>query len=99
MRVRFETHQHHNVCEMVFGPGRASRPATAGICCDNGPEFTSRHMLAWCEERKIELMHIQLGRPTQNGRVERFDGKFRDECLNANWFVTLMDARQKVERW
>jgi putative transposase len=60
---------------------------------------TSRHFLAWCEERKIQLIHIQPGRPMQNGRVESFNGKLRDECLNANWFATLMDARQKVERW
>lgn len=75
------------------------RGTPAGVRCDNGPEFTSRHFLAWCEERKIQLIHIQPGRPMQNGRVESFNGKFRDECLNANWFATLMDARQKVERW
>jgi putative transposase len=67
--------------------------------CDNGPEFTSRHFLAWCEERKIQLIHIQPGRPMQNGRVESFNGRFRDECLNANWFPTLMEAQHKVERW
>src|SRR5580700_705869 len=69
------------------------------IRCDNGPEFTSRHFLGWCEERKIQLIHIQPGRPMQNGRVESFNGRFRDECLNANWFPTLMEAQQKVERW
>jgi len=69
------------------------------IRCDNGPEFTSRHFLAWCEERQIRLIHIQPGRPMQNGRVESFHGRFRDECLNANWFATLIDAQQKVERW
>jgi len=67
--------------------------------CDNGPEFTSSHFLAWCEERKIRLIHIQPGRPMQNGRVESFNGRFRDECLNANWFPTLTEAQQKVERW
>jgi putative transposase len=53
--------------------------------CDNGPEFTSRHFLAWCEERGIRLLHIQPGRPMQNGHVESFNGRFRDECLNHNW--------------
>ena len=67
--------------------------------CDNGPEFTSRHFLAWCEERQIRLIHIQPGRPMQNGRVGSFHGRFRDECLNANWFPTLVDAQQRVERW
>lgn len=74
-----------------------SRPEA--LRCDNGPEFTSRHFLAWCEERKIRLIHIQPGRPMQNGRVESFNGRFRDECLNANWFPTLAEAKQKVEQW
>lgn len=69
------------------------------IRCDNGPEFTSRHFLGWCEERGIRLMHIQPGRPMQNGRVESFNGRFRDECLNANWFMTLNEAREKIEQW
>ena len=67
--------------------------------CDNGPEFTSRHFLAWCEERGIRLLHIQPGRPMQNGHVESFNGRFRDECLNHNWFVTLADAKEKIECW
>lgn len=77
----------------------SQRSLPGAVRCDNGPEFTSRHFLAWCEERKIQLIHIQPGRPMQNGRVESFNGRFRDECLNANWFPTLMEAQQKVERW
>jgi putative transposase len=69
------------------------------VRCDNGPEFTSRHFLSWCEEKKIRLVHIQPGRPMQNGRVESFNGRLRDECLNANWFATLADARRKIESW
>jgi putative transposase len=83
------------VLEWVIG----QRGQAAVIRCDNGPEFTSRHFLGWCEERGIRLLHIQPGRPMQNGRVESFNGRFRDECLNANWFMTLMDAREKIERW
>jgi putative transposase len=67
--------------------------------CDNGPEFTSRHFLAWCEEQQIRLIHIQPGRPMQNGRVESFNGRLRDECLNANWFATMNEAKQKIETW
>jgi len=67
--------------------------------CDNGAEFTSRHFLAWCEERGIRLLHIQPGRPMQNGHVESFNGRFRDECLNHNWFTTLADAKEKIENW
>jgi putative transposase len=69
------------------------------IRCDNGPELTSRHFLSWCEERKIQLIHIQPGRPMQNGHVESFNGRLRDECLNANWFRNLSDARGKIAAW
>jgi len=69
------------------------------IRCDNGPELTSRHFLSWCEERKIQLIHIQPGRPMQNGHVESFNGRLRDECLNANWFRNLVDARGKIAAW
>jgi putative transposase len=69
------------------------------IRCDNGPELTSRHFLSWCEERNIQLIHIQPGRPMQNGYVESFNGRLRDECLNANWFRNLMDAGAKITAW
>jgi putative transposase len=77
----------------------AARGTPASLRCDNGPEFTSRHFLAWCAQKKIELVHIQPGRPMQNGHVESFNGRFRDECLNASWFVNLADARTKIESW
>jgi putative transposase len=69
------------------------------IRCDNGPELTSRHFLSWCEERKIQLIHIQPGKPMQNGHIESFNGRLRDECLNANWFHNLADARTKISAW
>jgi putative transposase len=64
------------------------------IRCDNGPELTSRHFLSWCEERKIQLIHIQPGRHSaRTSHAERsrgsFNGRLRDECLNANWFRNL----------
>ena len=61
--------------------------------------MTSRHYLAWCIEQKIAAVHIQPGRPMQNGHVESFNGRFRDECLNATWFLNLTDARRKIEAW
>ena len=77
----------------------AERGVPEAIRCDNGPEFTSRHFLAWCLEKKIELVHIEPGRPVQNAFVESFNGKLRDECLNASWFGNLFEARIKIGAW
>ena len=77
----------------------AERGVPEAIRCDNGPEFTSRHFLAWGMERKIELVHIEPGRPVQNAYVESFHGKLRDECLNASWFANLFEARRKIGAW
>jgi putative transposase len=77
----------------------AERGLPQAIRSDNGPEFTSRHFLAWCLEKKIELVHIEPGKPVQNAHVESFHGKLRDECLNASWFQNLWDARAKIEAW
>ena len=77
----------------------AERGAPLAIRCDNGPELTSRHFLAWAMERQIELVHIQPGKPAQNGRLESFNGKLREECLRVNWFQNLFDARRKIAVW
>jgi putative transposase len=77
----------------------AERGEPKAIRCDNGPEMTSRHFLAWSIERKIELVHIQPGKPTQNGRVESFNGRLREECLRISWFQNLFDARRKIALW
>jgi putative transposase len=78
---------------MSLGSGRvtrvlerviAERGVPQSLRCDNGPEFTSRHFLAWCEQHRIALVHIQPGKPMQNGYLESFNGRLRDECLNAN---------------
>ena len=69
------------------------------IVLDNGPEFRSRALIAWSEERGVRLEYIQPGKPVQNAYVESFNGRLRDECLNANWFTSLKDARQKIESW
>jgi putative transposase len=77
----------------------AERGQPLTIRCDNGPELTSRYFLAWCVERKIELVHIQPGKPTRNARVESFHGRLRDECLTVSWFQNLFDARRKIAAW
>lgn len=75
------------------------RGAPAGIRLDNGPEFTSRCFLSWAEQKGIRLVFIQPGKPVQNSYIESFNGRFRDECLNANWFENLADAQRKIENW
>jgi putative transposase len=77
----------------------ARRGKPEAIRCDNGPELTSRHFLAWCVERQIELRHIQPGKPVENARVESFNGKLREECLRVSWFENLFDARRKIADW
>lgn len=69
------------------------------IIMDNGPELTSKALDQWAYARGVQLCFIQPGRPQQNGFVESFNGKLRDECLNEHWFVSLYDAREKVEAW
>src|SRR5206468_6616219 len=77
----------------------AERGRPGAIRCDNGPEFTSRHFLACCVERRIALLHIQPGKPMQNGRLESFHGRLREECLNVSWFQNLFDAKRKIAKW
>ena len=80
--------------EIIAERGRPQR-----LLMDNGSELTSRHFLSWGTDWKLELAYIQPGKPVQNAHVESFNGKLRDECLNVNWFLSLQDARQKIEAW
>jgi putative transposase len=75
------------------------RGKPVALRCDNGPEFTSRNLIGWCEEKGIRLIHIEPGKPMQNGHVESFNGRLRDECLNSGLFRNLGDAREKIENW
>ena len=69
------------------------------IVSDNGTEFTSNAILAWQQERDIEWHYIAPGKPMQNGFVESFNGRLRDECLNEHLFTNLNEARQIIEAW
>lgn len=66
---------------------------------DNGPEFISHRLDAWCKERGITLAYIQPGEPTQNAYVERLNGSLRRELLNAYVFRTLDEVRQRTRDW
>jgi putative transposase len=58
--------------------------------------MTSRHFLGWALDRKIDLVHIQPGKPTQNAYVESFNSKLREECLRVSWFQNLFEARRII---
>ena len=66
---------------------------------DNGPEFISQAVDQWAFANGVRLHFIEPGKPVQNAFIESFNGKFRDECLNQNWFVSLAEARQVIEAW
>jgi putative transposase len=69
------------------------------LVLDNGPELTGRALDEWAAEHGVRLRFIDPGQPRQNGVVESFNGRFRDECLNQSWFTSLADARIAVEGW
>lgn len=69
------------------------------IKVDNGPEFVSKELDRWAYERKVTLNFSRPGKPTDNPFIESFNGSFRDECLNTNWFLSLHDARLKIDSW
>ena len=74
----------------------SERGLPEAIELDNGLEFRGRALAAGSEERCVRLEFIQPGKPAQNAFAESFNGRLRDECLNANWFTSLSDARRKV---
>lgn len=77
----------------------SSRGYPKVIVCDNGPEFAGRALDQWAAKHGVRLHFIQPGKPTQNAFIESLNGTFREECLSADWFVDLTDARVKVRRW
>jgi len=78
---------------------RQQRGLPAEIISDNGPEFTGTTLDQWAYEHGVKLSFIQPGKPTQNGYIESFNGRLRDECLNEHWFPNLANARHTIERW
>jgi putative transposase len=79
------------VCKQVGFP--------ATIRLDQGSEFVSRELDLWAYQRGVTLDFSRPGKPTDNAFIEAFNGRFRAECLNAHWFMSLADAREKVEDW
>lgn len=69
------------------------------IVIDNGTEFTSQVMDQWAYENQVQLHFITPGRPMENGFIESFNGKFRDECLSLEWFRSRAEAKVLIEEW
>jgi putative transposase len=69
------------------------------IKVDNGPEFISKELDRWAYENKVTLDFSRPGKPIDNAFIESFNGSFRDECLNTNWFLSIEDAQEKIEDW
>jgi len=66
---------------------------------DNGPEFQGQVLDAWAYQSSVNLSFIRPGKPNENAYIESFHGKFRDECLNEHWFITMAQARRVIELW
>ena len=78
---------------------RALGQCPAVIRTDNGPEFTSKALDLWAHGRGVRLEFIRPGKPTENGHIESFNGRFREECLDAQAFSSLAEARRIIEAW
>ena len=83
--------------ELTILIGRRGKPAM--IVSDNGTEFTSNAILAWAKDHRVEWHYIAPGKPTQNGYIESFIGRMRDELLNESLFIDLGQARQLIDAW
>jgi len=75
------------------------RPLPETMILDNGPEFSGTALDAWASQHGVQLHFLQPGKPAQNAFIESFNGKFRDECLNAHWFLTIQEAQVVIEAW
>jgi putative transposase len=76
-----------------------SRGVPQRIYCDNGSEFVSAQMDLWAYANQVRLDFSRRGKPTDNAIIESFNGRFREECLNAHWFESPEDAKQKIDAW
>jgi putative transposase len=76
-----------------------TRGLPRSITVDHGPEFEGQVLDAWAYEHAVQLSFIRPGKPNENAYIESFNGKFRDECLNEHWFVTMAQARRIIEAW
>lgn len=83
----------------IFDRVLEERPQPEVIMMDNGPEFAGKALDAWAYRRGIKLQFIRPGKPVENCFIESFNDKFRKECLNDNWFLSLQEAPAIIEVW
>ena len=69
------------------------------LFCDNGSEFSSQAMDLWAYQNGVRIDFSRPGKPTDHAHIESFNGTFRQECLNAHWFMTLSEAKEIIEAW
>ena len=95
VRRHFTGQEVVRVLEELF----AIRGRPGFIRSDNGPEFASKAVKGWLRDRHVGTLFIEPGSPWENGYIESFNGKLRDECLNGELFLSLAEARYIVDRW
>ena len=88
-----------NQLREAHGLPQGRKPGLQELVLDNGPEFASKVLAAWAKDSGVNLHFITPGKPTENGYIESSNGKFRDECLNLQWFLDLADSRVTIEDW
>jgi putative transposase len=94
---RFSYRAEDVVATLECACAKTGYPKTIRV--DQGSEFVSRDLDLWAYAKGVTLDFSRPGKPTDNAFIEAFNGRFRSECLNAHWFLTLADAREKMEDW
>ena len=99
LAIEVDTHvDGHRVAGVLMSLEKV-RDLPKTIRVDNGPEFISKILDQWAYLNGVELDFSRPGKPTDNAFIEAFNSRLREECLNENWFLSLEDAREKIEAW
>ena len=95
VRIAFKAYQVIEVLDKLA----KVRGKPCSIRVDNGPEFAGRLLDQWAFLNKVELDFSRPGKPSDNAYIEAFNSRLRQECLNASWFLSMADARQRINEW
>ena len=94
-RPNFRAHQVVEVLDRLV----RHRGKPSSLRCDNGPEFAGRMLDQWAYLNGVEIDFSRPGKPTDNAFIEALNARLRTECLNASWFLSMADARDRIEAW